>query len=251
MKEYLAYRAIDREKRADLSAAQQQEVRAACEKAEDSLNDRLCRYYRTVFVPEKTFFKEGDLDIPDAGMMKLDEVVNAHLQAEGDILEILQPVVIKEMYLKSTEYVRTEQLYNSSATTRGALRTSSSKAWEKGICDGVEQGQFGLGKLENGEPVCYYFGKEELPSEVTLSGDEVIISASLCVNQIREEPDDVDDLSTGPETGNSSGKGQIESGESPEQNGPNGLKTSVLEIHYPTRASIRTFGYDEVASIEF
>ena len=233
LREYLAYRAIDSEKRSELSRAQQQQVRAAYEKAEGALNDRLRRYYRTVFVPEKTFFKESDLGIPDAVIMKLDEVVNAHLQAEGDILEILQPVVIKEMYLRSTEYVRTEQLYNSSATTRGALRTSNSEAWENGIRDGVEQGQFGLGKLEEGKPVCYYFGKEERPTDVTLSGDEVIMSANLCVNQSRTKPGDGDDGSTGDETLGSGGDEQAGGDENSNQNGQNGLKEVSLKFTVP------------------
>ena len=162
LKEYLAYRSIDSEK-LELVGAQPQEIQIAFEKAKDGLNDRLRRYYRTVYIPEKTFLRQSELETPDAVVKKLDEVVNAHLLTEGDILENVQSVVIKEMYLTTNEYVHTEKLYNSSATTRGALRASDRSAWESGICDGVEQGQFGLGILKDGEPVCNYFGKEERP----------------------------------------------------------------------------------------
>ena len=232
LKEYLAYRSIDSEK-LELPAAQQREIQVAFEKAKDGLNDRLRRYYRTVFIPEKTFLRQSELETPDAVVKKLDEVVNAHLLAEGDILENVQSVVIKEMYLTTNEYVHTEKLYNSSATTRGALRASDRSAWESGICDGVEQGQFGLGLLKDSEPVCNYFGKAERPSKVALSGDEVIISSDLCVNKKREELDDRGEVSTGTETGNNDGNEQTDNEENTNQNGPNGLKEVSLKFTVP------------------
>ena len=44
---------------------------------------------------------------------------------------------------------------------------------------------FGLGELENGEPVCRYF-KEDPPS-ITLVGSEVIIREDICIAQKSEE----------------------------------------------------------------
>ena len=232
LKEYLAYFSIHMEQRSDLSAAQQQEVRTTYERAKDGLNDRLRRYYRTVFIPEKEFFRESELEMPDAAVKRLDEVVNAHLLAEGEILENVQSVVIREMYLTSNEYVHTEKLYNSSATKRGALRANGRHAWELGICDGVEQGQFGLGKLVNEDPICYHFGREERPNEVALSGDEVIIAANLCFDR-EPEVDGGDEVSPGTETQNGDGNEQTESVENPDQNGPNGLKKVSLKFTVP------------------
>lgn len=194
LKEFLAYRAIDSDQvqRSELSFSQQQEVRKAKETAEKGLNDALRRYYRTVFIPAKKSFNERELSIPAAGLkMQLGDVVYDHLHAEGDILENLQPVVIKEMYLNTTPYVRTEQLYNSSATTRGALRVSGSNAWEMGIRQGVELGHFGLGQLKEGEPIYQYFKKK--PLDVSLSGDEVILQADICIAQRRSTEQTTDD----------------------------------------------------------
>ena len=161
---------------------QQQEVREAREIAEKGLNNTLLRYYRTVFIPAEEGFSERELGAPTVSVERnLDEIVYDHLQAEGDILGSLQPMVIKEMYLNNTPYVRTEQLYRSSATTRGALRVSGSDAWESGIRQGVELGHFGLGQLVDGEPVYQYFKKK--PSDVSLSGNEVILRADLCIDQ--------------------------------------------------------------------
>lgn len=184
LKEFLAYKAIysDQKRMSELLRSQQQEVRKAKETAEKGLNDALRRYYRTVFIPAEKGFNERELSIPAAGLnIQLSDVVYDHLHAEGDILENLQPIVIKEMYLNTTSYVLTEQLYNSSATTRGALRVSSSSAWELGIRHGVELGHFGLGQLNEGEPIHQYFKKK--PLDISLSGDEVIIHADICMEQ--------------------------------------------------------------------
>ena len=94
-------------------------------------------------------------------------------------------MAIKERYLKTNESVSTEQLYQSSTKTPGEARIIDRDAWESGIREGVAQGLFGLGELENGDPVCRYF-KENSPS-ITLFGSEVIIREDICSTQKEAE----------------------------------------------------------------
>ena len=92
--------------------------------------------------------------------------------------------MIKERYLKTDESVSTEQLYQSSAKTPGEARVIG-QGWESGIREGVQQGLFGLGELEDGKPVCRYF--KERPSSIAFSGSEVIIREDICIAQKKAE----------------------------------------------------------------
>ena len=95
-------------------------------------------------------------------------------------MKLFHPLVIKERYLKTDESVSTEQLYQSSAKTPGEARVLD-QGWESGIREGVEQGLFGLGELEDGKPVCRYF--KERPTSIAFSANEVIIREDICIAQ--------------------------------------------------------------------
>ena len=195
----IAYRVISVDKTLNLSEEQQQEVKTELRKAEGELDNALCRYYRTVCIPTKEGFKETDLGIPTLGVSrKLDEVIYDKLKSDGDILEGIQPLAIKERYLKN-DSVSTEQLYQSSARTPGEARLISRSAWETSIREGVEQGIFGLGELEDGKPICRYF--KERPLSIAFSGNEVIIREDICIAQQKPvivEPPPVEPLPPDP-----------------------------------------------------
>ena len=194
LRKIIAYEAIrGKDKTLNLSAEQQREIRTELRKATDELNDRLRRYYRTVFIPTKEGLKESDLGLPTYGVSKkLDEAVYDKLRLDREILESVHPLVIKERYLKANEFVSTEQLYQSSAKTPGEARVIG-QGWESGIREGVEQGLFGLGELEDGKPVCRYF--KERPSSIALSASEVIIREDICIAQkkmrLKEPPEPI------------------------------------------------------------
>ena len=182
LRKITAYRTIGSDRTLNLSDEQRKEVRAELKKAENELNDRLRRYYRTVFIPVKEGLKASDLGVPTYGdTKKLDEAVYDKLRSDREILESIHPLVIKERYLKTNESVSTVQLYQSSAKTPGEVRVTNRGAWESGIREGVEQGLFGLGELDDGKPVCRYF--KERPMSIALSGNEVIIREDICIAQ--------------------------------------------------------------------
>ena len=181
LQKIIAYEAIGKDKTLNLSDDQRKEVRTELKKATDEINDRLRRYYRTVFIPTKEELKESDLGLPTYGVSKkLDEAIYDKLRLDGVILEGVHPLVVKERYLKTEESISTEQLYQSSAKTPGEARVIG-QGWELGIREGVQQGLFGLGELEDGKPVCRYF--KERPSSIAFSGSEVIIREDICIAQ--------------------------------------------------------------------
>jgi len=205
LRRIIAYEAISKDRVLNLSVEQHKEIQMERKKATEELNDRLRRYYRTVLIPAKDNFKESDLGLPTYGVSnKLDEVVYDKLRLNGDILERIDPLVIKERYLRAEESVSTEQLYQSSAKTPGEARVIG-QGWESGIRAGVEQGLFGLGELEDEKPICRYF--KERPPSIAFSGSEVIISEDICIAQKEaiEEPPEPTGGSTGGEIADSPG----------------------------------------------
>ena len=195
LRRIIAYEAISTDRALNLSVEQHKEVQTERKKATEELNDRLRRYYRTVFIPTREGLKESDLGLPTYGVSKkLDEAVYDKLRLDGEILENVHPRVIKERYLRAEESVSTKQLYQSSAKTPGEARVIG-QGWQSGIRDGVEQGLFGLGELEDEKPICRYF--KERPPSVAFSGSEVIIREDICIAQ--EKPEETEEDETGGE----------------------------------------------------
>ena len=134
----------------NLSNEQRREIRDGLRTAENSLDDMLRRYYRSLFIPTKEGLKETDLGVPTYGATKkLDEVVYEKLRSDGEILEQIAPLFLRERYLRNSDAVSTEQLFQSSAKTPGSLRIITKSVWESGIREGVEKGLFGLGELKD------------------------------------------------------------------------------------------------------
>ena len=181
LKKTIAYRALNKTNATlNLSDEQRKDIRDGLRTAENSLDDMLRRYYRSLFIPTKEGLKETDLGVPTYGATKkLDEVVYEKLRSDGEILEQIAPLLLRERYLGTSDYTYTEQLYLSSAKTPGSLRIISKSVWESGIREGVEKGMFGLGELQNDKPVCLYF--KERPGPIAFAGNEVIIRDKLCL----------------------------------------------------------------------
>jgi len=185
LRKHLAYDVLRGDQTLALSSAQEKEIQAGLKKTQGDLADGVRRAYRQLFIPVRGGLKELDLGIPTYGEDRpLDEEVYDKLRAEGDILQRIVPLVIKERFLREQECVRTEQLAQAGLRTPGETRVVNRAAWEQGITEGVRQGLFGLGALEDDQPVCHYF--KETPS-VGLAGSEVLIRAEVCQSQREAE----------------------------------------------------------------
>jgi len=181
-KKYLAYKMILDDKTLNLTPEQRKEVTSRLKDAQRRLGESLRTYYRTLLIPSKEGLKSLDLGIPTFGEeTKIDEQIYTALRSEGELLERIAPLVIKERYLRNREYVLTEQIYTASMTTPGETRVTNRQVWENGINEGVQQGLFGLGEFEDGRCVCHYY-KE--PATVSLTGSEAIIQDQICKQQM-------------------------------------------------------------------
>lgn len=209
---------IESDKNLSLSEEQKKEIRKELKKAETGLKESIRRFYRMVAVPHKEGFKDIDLGIPTYGEEKgLAAEVYETLRSNGEILTKVAPLVLREKYLSAREYVLTEQLYQSSLKTPGETRPTSQYVFEQGIEEGVRMGLFGLGELEDDNPICRNF-KEE--ASAALSGKEVIICEALCKEQ-RGKEGKIPEMKDFSERGEESGElpGVLDGGEDPDQQG--------------------------------
>ena len=185
LRKHLAYEAVHGDQTLTLTSGQEKEVEKGLKDTQDDLADGVRRAYRLLLIPARQGLKELDLGIPTYGEDRpLDEEVYAKLRTEGEILERIVPLVIRERYLQDREVVLTEQLAQAGLRTPGETRVVSREAWEQGITEGVRQGLFGLGALQDDQPVCHYFKETPL---VGLIGSEVIIRSDICQAQREKE----------------------------------------------------------------
>ncbi len=173
----LAYRSLSNDSTLALTPEQRKEIKDSLKKLEGDLGEAARRLYRYILTPDRQGWKEFDLGIPTAGDVRsLAQQVYEHLQQEKEILANITPLVIKEKFLRDRDYVSTEQLYQASLTTPGEMRAPKS-VWESGIIEGVRKGVFGLGELQNQQPICRYYQEN---SSLSFSADEILIKAELC-----------------------------------------------------------------------
>ncbi|PIP08342.1 MAG: hypothetical protein COX51_04655, partial [Syntrophobacteraceae bacterium CG23_combo_of_CG06-09_8_20_14_all_50_8] len=116
---------------------------------------------------------------------KLIDEVYEKLRSDGEIVEKIAPLVLKEKYLAGTGCVHTEKLYQACLRTPGETRPISRSVMEQGIGEGVAVGLFGLGELESDKLVCRYF--KERPPSLAFAGDEIIVAEAICREQRRPQ----------------------------------------------------------------
>ncbi len=185
IKKKIAYDYIEQDKSLPLSDEQRKDIKKELKKIDDGLKEAIRRLYRTIAIPDKSGVKIEDLGIPTFGEEKaIDYEVYDKLRSEGEILEKIVPLVIKEKYLVGKEYLLTEQLYQASLRTPGEARPANKSVLEQGIAEGVLKGIFGIGELDGDKPICRYF-KEH--ASIALTDKEVLISDHICREQKKKE----------------------------------------------------------------
>jgi len=230
----LACEAIEGDKTLNLSQEQRKENRKELGRAEENLTEAVRRLYRMMAIPVKDGFKEPDMGIPTFGEAKklIDEVYEK-LRSDGEIVEKIAPLVLKEKYLAGTGFVHTEKLYQACLRTPGETRPVSRSVMEQGITEGVVVGLFGLGELESDQPVCRYF--KERPPSMAFAGDEIIVAEAICKEQRRPQLQAL----TGDDNYGKAGKD--ETGREPEKTEekkppailPKGMETVHLKFRIP------------------
>ena len=182
LKGKLAWQLIEADKTLSLTPEQGKEVKDKIKNAENEAKEHLRHLYRIVLLPSKDNFKEIDLGIPPYGAeTTIDREIYERLKGE-EILEKLTPLSLREKYLKDRDrdYVATKNILESFFKTPGEIRIVSDEVLRNCINEGVKQGLFGLGDMEDGKPICRHFKAESSP--VLIEG-EILIKADLCKPQ--------------------------------------------------------------------
>jgi len=184
LKERLAWQRIEKDKTLELSTDQKEKVKNKINETEKYVKERIRYVYRIVYLPQKDEPERMDLGIPTYGAKKIiSEEIYERLREEGKIIEKLSAHYLKEKYLREKAYVETKNILDSFYKTPGEVRIKDKSVLVNALREGVKQGIFGLGYLENGEPVCKYIKTNVDPY---LEEKEIIVSPNLCVESIEE-----------------------------------------------------------------
>jgi hypothetical protein len=182
LRRYLSLSGLLSVKTLSLTSEQRQNVQNQEKQTAKDLQEQISHLYRLLYLPDKDGLTWLDLGIPTyGGEQYLEERVYERLRMEGRLVERLAPLVIKQRYLQNRDFVETQQLAESGSRTPGEILAIGRHVWENCIAEGVRQGLFGLGELdENHQPRCRYFKEEVTPG---LQNGEVLICAQICEQQ--------------------------------------------------------------------
>jgi len=177
LKKWIAWQLIENDKFA-IKEEQKKMVKDNIKKYERMTKEELIGCYRLIYIPSKDGLKEIDLGKPTYGMdLTIDQLVYERLKSEEEILERLSPLVILKKYLAGKDFVEVKKIWDAMLNTPGETRLSSSNAIKEAIKEGVMQGLFGFGYIEDNNPLCKYF-KEGC--EPLLTEKEIIVKKELC-----------------------------------------------------------------------
>ncbi|MGC8957783.1 MAG: ATP-binding protein [Candidatus Kapaibacteriota bacterium] len=177
IRKLLALASIERDKELKLTEGQKAEVANKLKNHKQKEYDELRNFYRKLFLPNKDGFKEIDVGLPTVKESYLDAMIYSYLRNESEILEKIAPKVIKDKYLKERNFIEIKMLYESLLKTPGELRIVSREGFIEGIREGVKNGLFGFGYLEDEKPVCKWINTTP---EIYFASEEVILRSELC-----------------------------------------------------------------------
>ena len=198
LKRKIAWEQLQTDKTLKLTDEQRREVSNNLKRESDNLKDSLRRYYRLAYAPARDGIKEVDLGIPTYGERNaIDEETYDRLRTQGEILERIAPLVLKEKYLQNRDTVGTTQIHDAMLKTPGERRLASGRVLEESIKEGVKQGLFGIGDEDMSGPHCRFFKEDPV---ISFAEHEVLIKDSVCISQ-RTSPADAGAALSGGESG--------------------------------------------------
>lgn len=177
LKKKIAWQLIEEDKTLHITEEQRKEIKKRI--AEIEVNIR--NLYRVVLLPSKDGFKEIDLGIPMYGAKAtINKEIYNTLRDEGEILEKIAPLSLKEKYLKDRDYVETKNIFESLFKTPGEIRIISEQVLKDCLREGVKLGVFALGDIEDLKPKCRHFKVDVSPE---LIDGELLIKAELATTE--------------------------------------------------------------------
>jgi hypothetical protein len=184
LKEKLAWQEIEKDRTLELSADQKERVKSKINEIENKINGLLRKVYCIIYLPQKDEPERIDLGVPTSGVKRgvVEEIYN-RLKDEGKVVEKLSGHYLKDKYLREKAYVETKNILDSFYKIPGEIRIRNKEVLVNAIKEGVRQGFFGLGYLENGEPDCKYINTNVEPN---FEEEEILINPELCVEKEEE-----------------------------------------------------------------
>ena len=181
LRELIALRHIEADKKLRLSESQKRELKRKIEDAAEREYEELRKLYRKLYLPSKDGFDLRDMGHTTLTHSRLDEEVYDFLKQNGKIIEKISPYLILTRYLNDKDFIETRILYEMFLKTPGEVTIVSKDALIRSIKKGAEEGLFAVGYLDDeGKPVC----KEDFLVE--LEEGEIILKSELCKKE-REE----------------------------------------------------------------
>jgi len=189
LKKMLAWKKIEKDSTLRLKDSEKKEIKEKIRNSEQRITDSLRNLYRIIKVPSREDFKEVNLGIGITGTdRKLDKEVYEILKNENEIVAKIAPKVLIDKYLKN-DWVETKKIYEALLKTPGEMRIPNDEVLKTAIKQGVREGLFGVGILEDNTVKCRYFKEEIIPE---LTDDEVLIKKEI----IEEDIDNVKKVDT-------------------------------------------------------
>ncbi|MFW9970622.1 MAG: DUF499 domain-containing protein [Candidatus Odinarchaeota archaeon] len=180
----IALEQIQKDSSLKLNQQESKNISDSLKKQKEIITTKINETYRILNIPSKNKIEDVDLGIPTYGeTMNLTRDVYDKLKSEGTIIEKMVPLVIKEKYLKGKDFVSTKNIHDNSLKTLGENRLVDQSVLESSIKEGVKQGLFGLGIIEEDKAKPIYW-KEKC--DIGFSDDEILIDPQLCENYFKE-----------------------------------------------------------------
>lgn len=184
IKRKLAFEQILEDPTLELTEEEKKEINDSIKDEDKKIKSKIREIYKIVIVPAKEEFEEKDLGIPTYGSkIDLSKETFDILKSEGILIEKMAPIFLINKYLKEKKYVFTKQIFDSSLKTLGEYRLISKTALKECIIEGVKQGIFGLGKIEDEKEELTYWKKNPT---VEFDESEILIEETLCEELSKE-----------------------------------------------------------------
>lgn len=162
----------------NLNSNQKKEIADELKKEKSTLEYKIKKYYRILYVPVKDGLDKYDMGIPTVGEARgISDQVFDRLVSEQQIHKSIGPLVIKDEYLKEQQFANTSTMYESMLSMRGSRRPIDKGVIETSLNRGVIDGTFGLGEIVDEKQSCNYF--KEQPT-IAFSDSEIIMRADMC-----------------------------------------------------------------------
>lgn len=164
----------------DQAATLERELKNDNERAKALVKD----YYSVLYTPEADNLETSRVRPPPVTDTGIDYIVYDHLIEREAISPKIGPATLRSRYMRNRKVVETSDLLKSMLSVPGEIRPVGKNVLEHTIIEGVANGDFGLGEVEDSEPIVRYFKKQ---ASVSFEPGEVLIHASLCTEEPRQE----------------------------------------------------------------